>query len=864
MGESTIATPDQRVRVFVSSTLGELAAEREAVRGAVERLRLSPVMFELGARPHPPRELYRAYLAQSHVFIGIYWQRYGWVAPGEVVSGLEDEYDLAGDRPRLLYLKHPAPEREERLDALIARFQDDDRASYRRFSTTDELAALVEDDLALLLSERFAAGAGEAVPSPSTAPPVPLTRTVGRDDEIGSVTRLLRDGERLVTVTGPGGIGKTRVALEAARALAGSVPGGVHFVPLAAIEDPALVLRVVADRLGARVEGTLPVVDSLADHLGTGSVLLVLDNLEQVIDAAGEIAALLGLAPGLQVLATSRQVLRVPGERVVPLEPLALPDVGSSPVEAMAEPSVRLFVERAGEADPSFTVTPADVDAVVGLSRHLEGLPLAIELAAARVRLLPPAQLLDRLRTHPTTLGSPGAGAPERQRTIRATLDWSYRLLTPDEARLFARLGAFVGGFTLEAAAAVCADGVEGAEGVDVLEGLASLLDKSLLVTGELTDDGGPRLAMLEAIRTYAAELLEASSEVDEVRKRHLGHFRRLADVAQPFLCGPGQREWVLRIDPERANLRVAVATALEREDDEAVIELVWDVYVFYWIRDAVDEPESWMAAVVVAGRPLGPVLRAKLDCLQTLTRISRGDYTDARDRLDGALAVFRAHDMAFEAAVALKELANVAFVVDQDAGAAVDALCESSTLFDGVGHDWGVALVETMLGTVLAVDGDLEGAERHHRLAIDRARAIDNEPIIVQSLHQLALVRVLEERYGDALALLQEAAPIAARGGYRTAATYCLDVLAAAALGNGDPRTALRSLTVSSRVRERLDTPVWPTVRGFVEELERRVEAALGPSERQAVVAGVGEEPFEVLEEGILALTGREAPPGP
>src|SRR5918994_400911 len=236
---SMIRTPDQRVRIFVSSTLDELAPERVAVRRAIEELHLTPVMFELGARPHPPRELYRAYLAQSHVFVGIFWQRYGWVAPGESVSGLEDEYVLSAGTPRLLYLKNPAPEREERLSDLIERMQSDDSASYRHFETPMELARLVQDDLALLLSERFEAtnaprAAVPATEQPSRSPsppPLPLGATVGRERDIAAVAELLRGGTRLLTLSGAGGIGKSRLALEVAQRLADEFGSDLYYVP---------------------------------------------------------------------------------------------------------------------------------------------------------------------------------------------------------------------------------------------------------------------------------------------------------------------------------------------------------------------------------------------------------------------------------------------------------------------------------------------------------------------------------------------------------------------------------------------------------------------------------------------------------
>jgi hypothetical protein len=286
-----IRTPDRRLRVFVSSTLAELAAERQAVRRAVERLRLSPVMFEVGARPHPPRELYRAYLEQSDVFVGLYWQRYGWIAPGEDVSGLEDEYRLADGMPQLIYIKEPAPDREAELTSLLRRVQERDQASYRRFSDPEELEELVAQDLALMLSERFAGDDGDAHRHGLPAAPLPalLTRTFGRDEEVATLVGLLDAGHRLVTVTGPGGVGKTRLALVAGGAVAAR-PGAVaHFVPLAAVSDPALVLAGVADQLGVRgATGSAP-LDSLVEHFGERPALLVLDNLEQVVGVGPEL-----------------------------------------------------------------------------------------------------------------------------------------------------------------------------------------------------------------------------------------------------------------------------------------------------------------------------------------------------------------------------------------------------------------------------------------------------------------------------------------------------------------------------------------------------------------------------------------------
>src|SRR3954451_5325125 len=265
-----ILTPDQRPRVFISSTLQELASERAAARTAIDALRLIPVMFELGARPHPARALYRAYLAQSNVFVGVYFERYGWVAPGEQVSGLEDEYVLSGTLPRLVYLKTPAPGREPRLSELVDRIRDDDSVAYKTFGTADELAALLRDDLAVLLGERFLLDEPGASPDgahPSAAVsalPQPVSSLLGRDSEIEELAALLTGGTRLVTVVGPGGIGKPRVALAVAERWAAVDPDAVAFVPLESVDDPTDVLPAIAAAIGLGLDRGVPALDALA------------------------------------------------------------------------------------------------------------------------------------------------------------------------------------------------------------------------------------------------------------------------------------------------------------------------------------------------------------------------------------------------------------------------------------------------------------------------------------------------------------------------------------------------------------------------------------------------------------------------
>ena len=405
-----IRTPDQRLRVFVSSTLKELAPERLAARGSIERLHLAPVMFELGARPHPPREVYRAYLEQSDVFVGIYWQEYGWIAPDEEISGLEDEYRLASrEMPKLVYVKQPA-EREERLAGLLTQIRDDDTTSYKGFSTAEELAELLEADLAILLAERFDASRAPVAASDTSVaesaddaadhlPSLP-EEVLGRETDLLTLLEWLGgdDPRRLVTLVGAGGIGKTRLAIEAAR-LARDRFDRVTFVPLEHVRDAGGVLPAVARALGVRDDGGGPMLERLEVARRGRRDLLVLDNFEQVIAAASDVASLLTELPDATVLVTSRARLRVHGEQVFDVEPLGLPqDPGAVSLAEVAEsPAVRLFLDRAHAADQRFDLTVENAEQIARICRALDGVPLAIELAAACIRVLTPAAMLAKL-----------------------------------------------------------------------------------------------------------------------------------------------------------------------------------------------------------------------------------------------------------------------------------------------------------------------------------------------------------------------------------------------------------------------------------------------------------------------------------
>jgi predicted ATPase len=573
------------LRVFVSSTLEELADERQAVREAVESIRMTAVMFELGARPHPPRALYRAYLEQSDVFIGLYWERYGWVAPGEQVSGLEDEYTLAGDRPKLVYVKTPAPKRERRLQALISRIKSDDEVSFRRFATADQLRSFVADDLAVLLSERFAeSAAGPKAPTRPTIGriPRPLTRLIGREADVNRVLKLLDDPEnRILTIFGTGGVGKTRLALEVAERVKDRDADGVVYVDLGSVSEPSLVIPSVAEAVGVRERDGASLGARLSEGRNGKRLLIVLDNVEQVAAAAPELADLLAAAPGAQLMVTSRRLLNLRGEHVYEVEPLPVPAGDEQTTSA-----VDLFLERARAGRPDFKPTSDDLSAIAEITRELDGLPLAIELASAWVRVMPPRAILERMGGRPLDLLRTGSrDMPKRQQTLRDTIAWSYSLLSTDAQTLFARLSVFVGSVDMEAI-----EHVANPDGrLATLDLLGSLVDSSLVRPA-----GGaaePQFGMLETIREFAAERLDAGGAAEETRRRHEAYYLELAERGSIAQGGGDPSDWLERFDNFRAVLRRAVL----RGDAATGVRMGQALAGFWHQRGWYSEGRGWM-----------------------------------------------------------------------------------------------------------------------------------------------------------------------------------------------------------------------------------------------------------------------------
>ncbi|HUS16294.1 MAG TPA: tetratricopeptide repeat protein [Chloroflexia bacterium] len=594
--------------------------------------------------------------------------------------------------------------------------------------------------------------------------PAALTGLIGRAEDVAAIGALLLRAEtRLVTLTGPPGIGKTRLAVEVAREAAGAFAGGVYFVPLAAVEDAGLAPLAIAEVVGVKAGAGQSAVDAVSAALGAQRALLVLDNFEQVPAARTAVLDLLAAAPGLTVLVTSREPLNVRGERQSTVAPLALPPAPATDPVALAEyPAVALFVERAADVRAGFALTPANAAAVAELCRQVDGLPLAIELVAARTKLLPPEALLQRMAA-----GQPWATAgprdlPARQQTLERAIGWSYDLLAPAEQALFRRLSVFAGGFTLTAAEAV--GNPTGALALDVLDGLGSLLDKSLLRREE-AGSADPRYAMLRVIREFGMARLAASAEAEAVRRFHAEYFLALAEAALPEILGGAQVEWLARLEADHDNLRAATAWALAGQAEMA-IRLTAALGPFWFVRGHLNEGRPLVKAALrlaeAQGLPASNALGNALTCAGQCAW-AQGDHAEAMAYHQQRLPLVRALGDEQGTAETLFHLALAA----ASAGDADQARAwgeESLHINRALDQPWISAQALNLLGALARGAGDDAGAEplfaealRLYLVAKDRWNA--THPLA--SLGGIAWRRgdVVEGRrlFRDALALAHE-----------------------------------------------------------------------------------------------------------
>jgi non-specific serine/threonine protein kinase len=675
---------------------------------------------------------------------------------------------------------------------------------------------------------------------PGAPLPAPLTSFVGRERDVAAVVDLLlRDNARLVTLTGPGGVGKTRLALRVAEGVAAEFADGVAFADLTPLTDPALVAPTVETALGVREAGDRPASERLAAALRDRHLLLVLDNFERVVDAAPMVAGLLAACPCLTVVATSREPLLLSAERVFAVPPLAVPAPGTPgapwavrhparpAVELAESDAVRLFAERARAAKADFVVNAVNAPVVAAICARLDGLPLAIELAAARVKVLPIQALLDRLERALLLLTGGGRDLPARQQTMRNAVAWSHDLLTPEEQALFRRLAVFAAGFVLEAAEAV-AGGPDDLDR-DVFDGVASLVDKSLLQLPEGSEPE-PRYRMLETVREFGLEQLADTGEQGMVRGRHAAWCLALAERAAEALDGPLRGAWLGRLEAEHDNLRAALAWFDRTGDASGLLRLAGFLWRFWYFRGHVSEGRAWgeRALAGAADEPASNALARALLGVGAL-RWQSGETDTAAVPLQEALTLYRAQGDRTGTAWTLNVLGClISDNGDLDRG--VDHLREALAIFIELGDTVGRAQVEGNLAEDAFVRGDFALAAQRLEAVLALQREIGDTAGAMRALTYLGNAVLGQGDLARAHTLLAQAATALLTTGYVQAVPDALRGLARAASGWGDATRAATVFGAEEALRSRLGVLLPPAVhRGWLERDVAALRQALG-----------------------------------
>jgi predicted ATPase len=749
--------------------------------------------------------------------------------------------------PQLLYVKVPAPGMEPGLRRMLDGIRAEGATAYKNFTDAGELRELVASDLATMLAERFGrpgrGGRWPAIPSPVTA-------MVGRDTDVAEVTRMLTtSGGRLVVLTGAGGAGKTRLALAVADRTRRQWADGAAFVDLSSVGDPVLVPDAIASALGLVGQGRERPLDTLERGLADRNTLIILDNFEQVLDAARVVAELLRRAPGLRVLVTSRVVLRLRGEQEWRVDPLRVPPPGTTLAALADNPAVRLFVGRVRDVQPGFTLTSQNAEAVAELCRRLDGLPLALELAAASMRLLTPEQILARL---PQQLERPGALAdlPGRQQTLTATIQWSYDLLPAPAQRMLARLSVFAAPFTAAAAEAVCGYGADNA-----MQQLSTLLDHSMVSPAERAD-GERAFRLLDPIRRFASVQL---ADASETLGRLEGYLLGVLEAAGPQF-GSDDRG-MRRLDSEQPNLRAVFSwIAGSRRPPDRPLWALGDVWVWLLVRGHLRLSSTlWpVIASLLAQEPHTGAGRRARAWLQIGGRTNQGEFTMAVDLADEVLPDFRRNEKPSRTAVLLmvRGVCRVYTAHDLARADFAEALAVART----AGAPLAVGYVQAHYGALLCLDGDLDQARAMHEEMLTIACSSGDQNLLAEAHYLLATDFLAAHDAGSAASRLAAAVRDYQNFGHLEGLARCLGALSHLALERGDPRLAARLIGTEAAVRDRVGLKPWPYVAEAERRTIRRAAALLPGGEYTAqLAAGRGQTIDEALAAARPMLEDRQ-----
>ena len=702
--------------------------------------------------------------------------------------------------------------------------------------------------------------------------PNQLTTFIGREEELNTARQtLLRKDVSLVTFTGPGGTGKTRLSLEVARQLVGQFKDGVFFVQLADVTNADQVIARIAQQLEVRSAGSQPLFQNLKDYLRDKDILLLLDNFEQVVSAAPVVAELLAAAPALKMLVTSRILLNLRGEHELPILPLDTPDL-TEPLSQLAEnESVQLFVARAQAAQSSFRLTEDNASAVAQICHRLDGLPLAIELAAARVKLIPPQAILARLTDRLKLLTGGAQDLPARQQTLRNTLDWSYSLLSSHEKLLYARLGVFVGGFTLEDAEAICvSDG-----NLDILEGISSLVNNSLIKQEELVD-GQPRFRMLETICEYALERLAESGEMLELQKSHANHYIGIIlNGARYGLIGPESTAWLNRLEREHDNIQEALEWCTKTPAGRELALSVMDTLTWFWYRRGFfSEGRVWTDRLLATSAEDSVPMRAAALQMSSRMAMWRGDLKNAVDRasksltvwqrledeqkipmslmetaitlinvgndreahilLKEAAALFRENNISYFHAIALVHLGNVSLGLGKP-DEAQEWLNQAHPIFREIDEPWGLSFVLNNLGEVARVQGNYDQAYGYYRESEALLRATGDKGDLARLIHTLGYIAehkgdhdLAEKQFRESLAMFRKL-------GNKRGIAECIAGLSSLRAKQGKLQTAAKMLAAAESLLSASGAAWWPADRVEIERMRDILQSGMEEPEFRA-----------------------------